>query len=703
MAADCPISQRYITLFDHALTTYVTGAVWHGTLDECQRACINGTLPSCVGFTRYAASFGVESDSAADCWWTDDSGLFTGEDYNDNEDLFRLVDCPPQSHDSCSNSSFYCAPETGAGSYAMVAGRAWSSAAASYSYSYAGLNVQADTLAGCFDSCTSGRWEGCVGFSRSRMAAASATAACWWVSAESDLIHDSASSQDLYIRYVPPPRCVGSCLRCGGYHEESDDGRCLLGTAPPNPPPSLPPAHPSPPAYPPAICVDSCNADVVGARVGVCDDAPDGVCATGTDCADCGPRILCVPGVECPTECFERSRQRPTPCLRGFIGNGQCDDGCNSRACGNDGGDCSDAQIAERCVRALPMETGAAAGAAEAPTAATTPAAASGRQHAPPAVALRLDGISRLRLRARCGDGDGAGCENGVMTVSSIVRLSLQWRDSRLFESECFPALPAMMSLPADLADKPAQRSAQQAHVRSVLYVPPLWFDNLAGERWPHNLLSARFELNRSLPWIVSEDLISSANRSSSSASSAAAAACTDCATYAQELSIRVAQGNWDFYRFPFDWHVVTITLAVRAAALHGCGPPLARALRDAAGTRGTLLLPADGSWMLRTLPGEHSAFAASLDAEGQCVVRIGLARNAYVYAVKNLFVLIIIVQAALLSLWLEPRGPLIGVRFSTMIFAMVLIALSNRSSKDVLEAVGTDTALMWIDWFNIL
>ena len=83
----------------------------------------------------------------------------------------------------------------------------------------------------------------------------------------------------------------------------------LPAPSPPSPPllpPSLPPSSPSPPTPPPAspppmICLNTCGTD----GDGVCQDGGWGafgsMCEFGTDCSDCGSRLLLDPPPSPPT------------------------------------------------------------------------------------------------------------------------------------------------------------------------------------------------------------------------------------------------------------------------------------------------------------------------------------------------------------------------------------------------------------------
>jgi len=123
---------------------------------------------------------------------------------------------------------------------------------------------------------------------------------------------------------LPPPHppvspggltCLDTCIYagsgvCGDGGPGAEGASCFLGTdcidcgprlifpaAPPPPAPPLIPPSPSPPPLPPLspgglICLDTC----IYAGSGVCGDGGPGAesssCFLGTDCIDCGPRLI---------------------------------------------------------------------------------------------------------------------------------------------------------------------------------------------------------------------------------------------------------------------------------------------------------------------------------------------------------------------------------------------------------------------------
>jgi len=85
-----------------------------------------------------------------------------------------------------------------------------------------------------------------------------------------------------------------------------------------------------------------------------------------------------------------------------------------------------------------------------------------------------------------------------------------------------------------------------------------------------------------------------------------------------------------------------------------------------------------------------------------ECHVQIHVRRDFTVFLTKNLLVLMLIVEAALLSLWLNPLiPPLVGARFGIHLTAMLTVAV--RSSQSLESTIGDVTQLLWIDGFDLL
>jgi hypothetical protein len=96
----------------------------------------------------------------------------------------------------------------------------------------------------------------------------------------------------------------------------------------PPPPPPSPLTPPLPPLSPGALCLDTCPEEPLFASDGFCQDGGPGAeftfCTYGTDCANCGPRLMesppppLSPGSSCLNTC---------PYDPFVLSDGECDDG----------------------------------------------------------------------------------------------------------------------------------------------------------------------------------------------------------------------------------------------------------------------------------------------------------------------------------------------------------------------------------------
>lgn len=84
----------------------------------------------------------------------------------------------------------------------------------------------------------------------------------------------------------------------------------------------------------------------------------------------------------------------------------------------------------------------------------------------------------------------------------------------------------------------------------------------------------------------------------------------------------------------------------------------------------------------------------------GDCPVLFKIRRNNNVFVIKQLVPTIIIAEAPLISLWLDPTiPPVVAGRASIHIFAMVLVVL--RASADL--GLGVLSSLIWTDEFSLV
>lgn len=460
------------------------------------------------------------------------------------------------------------------------------------------------------------------------------------------------------------------------------DGRCYIRAfAPPpmlpppmKPPPPLPPppSPPLPPPSPPGNCANTCNNMPLKGTPGVCDDGlpPDDpatpvsqVCNPGTDCDDCGTRTFCSPP-DCPEACFQRAfTDSKKACMDYMLRNGQCNPQCNNRACGYDGfnstagefGECDARQITELCVPIM-QESG------------------NNYKQSAREMVFWLE-LNQFKFQATA---------SGMMQVQTQMKSALQWQQPIVFQSECAPALSSMLSLSDSHSDEEAQ---QVVAYKEFINVPHL-FPHGQASKWPQGLVKSDYALRRSAR------RLGGLTPPPTPASTEASAICTDCVEYNETLDIRLDQ-EWSFTYFPFDKQTVVLNFTTtQPTHLFGCDE-MVRELREHAGTRLENILPADHSW----LEGHGWPKIAHSNGTSWCMVEIKVRRNYVVFFVKNILVLVLIVQAALIALRLNPSAPpLVGARFGIQMTAMLVVAL--RTSYDLSPTLGSVTELMWLDGF---
>merc|ERR1719262_996338 len=128
---------------------------------------------------------------------------------------------------------------------------------------------------------------------------------------------------------------------------------------------------------------------------------------------------------------------------------------------------------------------------------------------------------------------------------------------------------------------------------------------------------------------------------------------------------------------------------------------------------RGKRLLPDSGTWLWKHCgtPGGGCAadaierdifydYSAHSEATDRCPLRLRVRRNNVVFVIKQLLPIIIIAEAPLLALWLNPTiPPLVGARCSIHIFAMVLVMI--KSGQDL--GLGILKGIIWTDEFALV
>ena len=96
---------------------------------------------------------------------------------------------------------------------------------------------------------------------------------------------------------------------------------------------------------------------------------------------------------------------------------------------------------------------------------------------------------------------------------------------------------------------------------------------------------------------------------------------------------------DWEYNYFPFDRHDCNITLTLPESAIFGCERFYDQMVEEAAQD---LILPTDGSWIFKGL--EYDEYFE--DGLSHCRIQLKVQRNSTVFFVKNILIIVIIVQA---------------------------------------------------------
>ena len=167
-------------------------------------------------------------------------------------------------------------------------------------------------------------------------------------------------------------------------------------------------------------------------------------CSVGTDCEDCGHRYLCT---SCPSECAARivdrydaitgELQNAEFCLEDmWLDTRTCYAACNNRECGHQ--HCTVAEASVKCIREQKPWAflfGRVPATFDATTLQTTPSTSS-------------TATAPLLALMTVGQGVIEPAEGGPpqMAVGFEFTLTLQWQDSRLFQSPCYEVSPRCLS-----------------------------------------------------------------------------------------------------------------------------------------------------------------------------------------------------------------------------------------------------------------
>ena len=398
-----------------------------------------------------------------------------------------------------------------------------------------------------------------------------------------------------------------------------------------------------------------------------------GLCEPGTDCTDCNVRTYASPIFGAPVACYERAlRDGASACLQSMLGNDVCDAGCNTVDCDFDGfnvtsgsfGECGRSKVEEACVREMHSSV-------------------LDYTHLPAQLAVSMD-FGRFDLFAG---------PSGLLMLGFRLDVSLQWTSELLHGTECGAALPHLLSVAKN--EISSRASLIEEYAQSLLFLPtPVISGQPQASPWPHNIVMSVYSLHEERPWLagLTPPLPTPPSTEPSGV-------CVQCVEYKETLDYLLGFRRGYKY-FPFDQHDIQLNISIPGVpVLFGCDRIVAD-LRDKAGDELQNLLPVDRTWLpAMYLSKDQLITRTDTHLLGQCRIRIRVRRNYMTFVFKKILVLVMIVQAALCALRLNPLAPpLVGARFAIQITAMLVIAV--RSQEDLDDEIGRNTELLWLDQF---
>jgi hypothetical protein len=263
--------------------------------------------------------------------------------------------------------------------------------------------------------------------------------------------------------------------------------------------------------------------------------------------------------------------------------------------------------------------------------------------------------------------------KDGTMLITTAISTVLQWEDQKLHESECNAALPDVLGLSQSETSSSYYRDLLESATTEQLHLTRLVLEHNVA-LWPSGIDHSTFDMPRGVPWQV-PGVQRSGGADILGKNASTTAVCDYCVLYTETIHAALPLA-FDFKLFPFDKHDINMTFTLDGSAgsssssslLFGCAT-VADNLRQAE------LLPMDNSWSLGGIWYEESA--------AMCHIRIEVHRNWLVFFIKNILVIVIIIEGVLLALRLNPLvPPLLGGRFSSQVRATLSLQRINPTSQ---------------------
>ena len=396
---------------------------------------------------------------------------------------------------------------------------------------------------------------------------------------------------------------------------------------------------------------ETCTDDCPYADNGICDDDGPGAltarCSIGTDCTDCGQRLLegCAPG-----------------CYAFMMNDGICDPACNTFPCAHN--DCTSAQVEAQCITALSVTM------AEPPTNGVFELS---YNTAPP-----VDVAAQISLEHVAVNVDPSTFESFVSVELGTI---FEWEDTRIFRGSsnpCCGVIRNMLSLTTEEAAAPELAVLKAQYARSF---------------WLPSVLALSQHATPELRWRdvqAREDFAGMALGSGSEGGVAPLDEATavwvpgppNASLGRQYMHLATAthvhvKQDWNFFYFPFDRHTIVLVLSVAGTNLSTCASPnfVAQHERE--------IVAAASGWRSLSLASRHPSDASGQPVVSRCEVTVELERVSMSHVVRELVPTSLVVFTSLLVLNLNPMdAPLLAGRCSLTIVALLLVSTSMQQRQ---------------------
>ena len=405
------------------------------------------------------------------------------------------------------------------------------------------------------------------------------------------------------------------------------------------------------------------------------DPLPADVCATGTDCTDCGSRDAAG-----DPQCRRRGARLGGVehwCLDSMLGDGRCDLQCNNRECGHDSNDCSTDEILDLC---FPLHANAKGWRSKpANVSSTYRATGTNRSHALVAMEAQLADLKPFDV--------SLDTDTNKWWLGVAFTLHLRWRDARYNVAPCKYVLPEVLSLISTQADV-QRRTDLENSMRQMIWMPRLFLEGST----LNGLVTESDQSELSTRYGIKETDFSFApegNWTTDQSPPDGAPTCLDCLTYDLRINRNFQIVAPTFEYFPFDSQVFSFEIAISDTDLFACSSLLDGLNLADSGVLSDLI---GNEWIAENIEAKHpeGRSRGTVDRSA-CVVELTVRRNLMIFVIKQVIPTIMVVYCSLMALFMsadQHTGDRAG-----MILVGALILIVNFQS-DI--GLGNITYLVW-------